>query len=323
MVTDNVATEPREAPIAAPEPTGVEDGLTPASLYGGAAKPPEKPDEKAEADTKEKPPKATPKAGTKADAEPDSAQQQRQWDEDRQRRDQDHANERKALVGQVDLMKAQMTALQTQLAEAGKTGADEEAGRKRLAAAGQLEGLMAGLKEEADPAVIAVAVQKMGALIADLIVTPTPGSAIDASQVQEILDRLGQIETGFRDLSAETAAQASEANLEKMLRALDHEFSPGSAKYRNAAVKRARDMLGAEGRTVDSPPTPLETQLALRNAYMAEAAGDKKPGDMPGGKAGVLPGDTGTGGSAAPFAMGPAGTLEEVLADKMRKGEVR
>jgi len=61
----------------------------------------------------------------------------------------------------------------------------------------------------------------------------------------------------------------------------------------------------------------------LRNAYMAEAAGDKKPGDMPGGKAGVLPGDTGTGGSAAPFAMGPAGTLEEVLADKMRKGEVR
>jgi hypothetical protein len=317
-----------EEPVALPEPGQDLEGpnLTDGALYGAmetGTKPDEKPPEKPDEKPKDKPKAA--KTEPKADAKPDekaaaAAEEQRRWDEERQRRDQEHANERKVLEGQIGELKGQLTALQTQLTQAVKKDPGEDPGKKRLLAAGQLEGLVAGMEGEDDPQVIAAAVRKMAGLMTEFVASPTPGSAVDASAIDSLIERLDKIEQGFDRIAAETAAQASEAGLERLLRGLDTEFG---AKHRNAAMKAAREALGARGFTETTPPTAFETELVLRNAYMAEAAGDKKPGELPKGRAGALPGDPGSGGTAAPFAAGPAGTLQEVLADKLRKGELR
>lgn len=294
-------------------------GLTAEGVYGSPQRQePEKEPQKQDK-PKAKAEKAEAKDAHDAEAE-EAADAKKQWDEERQGRDQAHANERKALEGQVELMREEVSRLQGHLEAATKIDTTAEDRKKRVEAAGRLEGLMASLDEESDPALIAKALRTMGGLMTEIVAAPTSTSAVDPGQVQQILDRLGQIEQGFQSLSAQTAAQASQANLDLLLKDLDSEFG---AQHRNAAVKAARDTLAAKGLSAEYPPTPLETELVLRNAYMAAVAGDKKAGAMPNGKASVLPGDTGAGGSSAPFAQGPPGTLQEVLADKLRKGEVQ
>jgi len=315
------------AAVADPKKVGLDgerpSGLRPEDLYAEVVKPEPKPPDKADDDAKvkkadKKPAKAEP------DAEPDAAAKaaadEKRWDEERQRRDQDHANERRLLEGQVTAMREQVTALSTQLAAAAKPAAHDKVAEKRLASLERLEGQLAGLSGESDPGAIAGAMRMMGGLMTDLMTAERDTATVDPSEVQKILDRLGKIETGFQDLAAMTTAQAAETTLERTLQRLDAEFG---AKHRNAALKAARDLMGARGRSADNPPTDLETELVLRNAYMAEAAGDKKPGDMPTGNAGVLPGDTGAGGSATQHATGKAGTLPEVLDMMRQEGKVR
>ena len=330
-----MAKDKENVAVADPEPTGLDAepvaGVTEGALYGltsGTPKVDEKPDAKADekpakdakADTK--PPA---KADAKAKPEPDAAAEaaaaeQKRWDEERQRRDQAHANERAALNNQIDLMKDQVTAMQAQIALAAKTETEDKAGKERMAVAERLQSQLVGLGAESDPGELTLALRTMGGLVADLLAKPSPSSPIDASAVQEIQDRIAKMEDSNKRLSDEIASQAAQANLERTLQKLDAEFGP---EHRNGAIKEAREMLGAYGRTGDNPPTSVETELVLRNAYMKRSAGDKKPSPMPDGKAGVLPGDTGAGGSATETPLGPSGSIEDVLADMQRKGQVR
>ncbi|HUX01723.1 MAG TPA: hypothetical protein VMY35_12170 [Phycisphaerae bacterium] len=256
-------------------------------------------------------------AGKKAPPKPDKADkdkppaEQPAWDKDRQRRDQEHATERRAFQGQLEAA-----------TEANRALADEIKALRRApgeaASAAEAAGLEAALakvdalSEASDPADVAEAMRAL-----KRYAVSRPKAGIDADRVAGIEKGLAALTASVQEMGESIATRQGRDALEGTATALDEEFG---AKLHNDAMELAGQMLMAEGRSLDDQPTLAEKKIALRAAYLQLARGEGgKPKPKPSPKVAA---DAGKGGGVvAP--KGSRGRTEDVLADMRREGKVR
>lgn len=247
------------------------------------------------------------------------------WDRDRQQRDQEAANERKALKAELDAMKAQLAAA-TQAAEkkADKTEDKVDAAKADALAEVEKQALEAidSIDESADSVKIGKTVKGALAKAFEAIKSYKADHG-DNAVVKELKQKLQDVEKRLNEESAakeenkrqeaeRRALEAQDAHIES----LDKQYG---ARYHNAAIKAAREMMEEDGYSESKRPSLAYSKRVLDLAYAKVA--DKPAAARPEPK-GPKP-DTGIGGLSPNTSYVKAGTLEDVkrqiLANRKKK----
>lgn len=245
------------------------------------------------------------------------------WDPDRQRDDQEKANERKALEKRNADLESEVTRLKEQAqATAGKPGASKE----DKAAAADLESLESEI-QAMDPEDMDTG--KLKAMMAKIAKAVKSAKSSDVEAVRQELRELKadrQKEQDDRSKAAERAqATRRNAALNAHIEALDKEHDP-SGKLRNEASTLVAKMIADEGYTADRLPDLATAKLMYNEAYRTLAKRGKPAGKgakKPSGDETPRPG-RGSGGPAIPpgTKLKP-GSIDEVFDQQMRAGHYR
>jgi len=302
MPIEKPEVDPKDTPPVK-EPDTVGAGVTMDTLY------PPKVDEKPDADkggepakTGEKKPEARP------DKKPDEAAAPPAWDKKRQERDQEHANERRAFMGQLDAMQKTNEALVERLEAMGTPAKPAEPDESVQ----ELSERIDGLGDDADPADLVAAVKALRRALS------RPHTSAD---VKELRDQLANLNESIQAMRTEgqqreesqAAYEGRKSRLAAKLVELDGKHG---VAVRNEAVKKAVAVLAEQGYTADHGADEFAEHLLLERCY-AEAAEDAKT--KPKTKPRV--GDNGVGGPG-PAAPRKTGTLDEVLDRMEHQGKV-
>jgi hypothetical protein len=303
--------EPTGEPMETENIEGI--GLSDDVLYGdGLTLPSEddkKPDEKKDEPKKpedkkpdEKPKEDDPEKPKKPDAAED---RQREWDQRQQQRDQEHANERKALMAKVEELTAKVGELATRpaSAQAKDDPADKDTEED------------AEITEESTASDIAKAIQN------------------DRKKTKALLDEIQSLKTQIGDMDkthkaekdaseqekarvqAETAVKAQKADWDGHLTDCDKQYGE---KFRADAIKAAGEYFASRGYTQQNlpPHEAAKARVELEYHRLAVKAGAKPAKEDPKPKL-----DKGTGGSPAQVLKG--GTIDEVAEDMRKAGKFR
>lgn len=252
--------------------------------------------------------------GAKGDDDKDKTKPDAQWDAERQRRDQEHANERRALVDQLRASQDTNQKLLDRLEAAAKPKAGSEADEdlKELddAIAAQAK-VSEALSEDSDPADLVraqrqavLANQALAKAIRKVRASSGNSPALEALRKQ-VADTQAELDELRGEGEGEAQARANEKRIGRFsdrVAALDKQYGPHLHNPANAiAVKRilaaGYNGLPPEDPRANPPPEDVEL-LAIELAYREakDALDTKKP--KGGGKA--LPAaDSGAGGGAA------------------------
>jgi len=318
------ADEPEQVAAAAQPGTGEGPGLNEEILYAkpegdGApvAKPADGADDKPKASAKSKADEDEEEdedlnEGEEAD-EPDDAGKAQAWDKDRQRRDEEHARERRELQGQAEAAAQANQALAEEiraLREGRETAASAAEDREVEEALARVD----ALSDLSEPAEIVAAVKAVKRLS-----LRAPKGGADAERVEKIEQALQSLAESVRGLGEATAVRQGREELEGAMAELDGEFG---AEFHNDALEVAGQYLLKQGRTLENPPTLAEKRIALRLAYTELKAG-KKPakGGKPKPKPAVSS-DAGRGGGLEAGGL-KRGSLRDVARDMQKEGKLQ
>lgn len=232
----------------------------------------------------------------------------RQWDLERQRRDQDHANERKALADQNAALQETTLRLLERLEKAGQPKPDSQAADDLA----DLSETIRGLTEDSEPTDIIRAMPKI--LDALKKVRASGGASTELTalrkQVEEQQAALEELRTG-QSQSAETRAyEKRKEHFNDFLDAKDKDKDYGP-DLRNEAVRIATAEVVDLGYTSENPCSEDVMILALKNAYR-EARDARTAKKVPARRDGGKPrpaADAGAGGGAAGGGGKPKGRM--------------
>jgi len=310
-----------------PGEKGEEAGLTDFTkhLNGGST-----PDPEAEA----KPKDGKDAGEDKAKAEEKAAEdRQREWDKDRQKRDQDAANQRKLVDSlqstvadqkkAIDDMKA---LLEKSVAAKGETKADEKTA-DRL---GDLSKQIADLEASGENADAPALIRGVKALHEQLVKLAESG--LDSKIASELAKKVESMEAKLaeRDAAdkAEKERQAAEAlqvaerravqKLRDHIGGLDKTYG---AKFHATAQEEALKILEDQGYSDDNRPELKHAMLVFEHAYLKVAG--KKPEARPRPKPASLMADPMNGGRPASGGDKPevkSGPLRQVIRDMKARG---
>jgi hypothetical protein len=237
------------------------------------------------------------------------------WDKERQARDQEQANERKALLAEVADLKKQVAAAaaaaekkadkpSATAADADKSEALADIERQALELADSIDG-------DADAAAIGKAVK--GALAKLFAAVKTVKNEHgDSADVRALKTKLDSIETALTESKAADAeakkAEAERRALESQdahIEGLDKKYG---ARFHNAAIKEARRMMEEDGFSDAKRPSLAYSKRVLDSAY-ATVAGKhvKAPAENKGARS-----DSITGGKSPNTTFIKPGSLADV-----------
>jgi hypothetical protein len=244
------------------------------------------------------------------------------WDAERQRRDQEHATERRALMDQNAALQETALRLLERLETAGKParGAEADEEVKELEEAIEAQARIAeALTDESDPVAL-VQLGRAGAKANQAIakalkkVRSSSGASPELAAVQQELEELRRI----------TESAAAGTTAEKRKKAWNEVMAEcqkrHGAQHTNAAINAYQKFFMDRGYDPNDPttyPTDTEQHLALRNAFL-EIAGAAKSPKKP---AGDVPLDDSRGGGPADKRR-KTGSLTQVLERMRREGKL-
>jgi len=290
------------------KPEGEPQGVTMDTLY------PPKSGEKPDADKGGEPakkPEEKPEA--KPDKKPETPAEPPAWDKERQKRDQEHANERRAFMGQMEAMQRTNEALVARLEEMATPPKPVEKDEGLEDMLGQVD----GLGEDADPAQLLSATKLLSKALRRVLSRPH-----SAAEVKELREQLAAQDKRIEAMQAETETREEEktsyegrkSRLTAKLLELDGKHG---VAVRNEAIKRAREILVEQGYTAEHEADEFAEHLLLERCY-AEAAAEQAGKPKPKPKVG----DDGVGG-AGPAAAPKRGSRREVLAMMEKEGKLK
>ena len=225
------------------------------------------------------------------------------WDAERQRRDQEHATERRALSDQLAAAQQINERLIERLekAAAPEKGSEADADMQELQAAVKAHNeAVESLSEESEPGAIVRAQREAAAtskaiLKALLKVKSSSGPSAEIAALQE---QLKELKDGATQTASDTAYAQRQDRLAKHLAKYDGDAAYGP-DLRNEAIRLATEKVVELGYTGENPAPEHVALLALENAYRdARDARTAKKAKGGGGKPKVTA-DAGTGGGAA------------------------
>ena len=211
--------------------------------------------------------------------------QKREWDKDQQKRDQEHANERKVLVAQVKEAQAERRATQTQIDEL------REAATKPVA---EPEDDLLGVDDDYEKLVN----------VSNTMKKTLQDQKQELAQLRDELTTVVKTQAGTNRVTTE----------QTMIESLSGEIG---AEFQNEAVAVSRAYLKQRGYTADKPASLDTTWLSLRLAYQALAA--KATKDKPGESEPSITIDSVTGGGATQENLSE-GSLDDIAA-AMKQGK--
>lgn len=231
----------------------------------------------------------------------------RSWDRERQRRDQEAANERKELRSEIETLKRE-------LAEARKNPAPEKSEGAGKEKPGSVD--VDALLEEAEKLNADSDAESIGKLVKGLVmaVRDREAGARTASELQEIRETVKRL-TEKADAQERQAVQSQiKAETDATVAALEKKHG---AHLRNPARERATAIFSEMGYDADKKLPDLPTWKAVMRAAYAEVAaekgGPKKPAKP------KTPQPSMSGGRTVATGKGiKAGSLSEVMS-RMRK----
>jgi len=229
----------------------------------------------------------------------DGEDAERNWDKDRQARDQERANELKELKQKLD--------------EREKTVNELISDRDQLQE--QLDTMKAELSDLRKQRE-----SSTGSDLQDDDLLDQDDEAALVKTIRDLANRIDMLEKQTIPQAVERArAQAREeaenaAALERVCARLDHEYGP---QYRNEAIAKAKERFLEEGFTDDHLPSAKHAVEVLEQMYK-ELAGSKKPEASNKGAADLATGG-GRGGGPVP-ASAKKGRLRDVIQDMQREG---
>lgn len=220
--------------------------------------------------------------------EPDKEPDKPQWDKERQRRDQEHANERKMLLSQLESMQTERMALQSQMDELRRSQQD-----KKPAAADDID---TELPLDLD-------YEKLVQYSAKL-----------AKTLREQRQQISKLESSVEQVSRHTSAAADKAAEQEILDRLAREYGE---QYRNEAQTIAATWLAECGYTTNRPPDRPLVMLALRDSFRELKARDQTGQAK---KATTL--DTAKGGSAPQASIGEYENVDDAAEALIKAGKI-
>lgn len=251
------------------------------------------------------------------------------WDPERQKRDQEHANEKKALQSKyesdVAVLKAQLA---TVLQRADSAAQQDGATRSQKDAADDLAGEIKALGkfDELDPDEMTAKDFKQalkahrGVLEKALAGRQSSGDSEVAKEVRELREKLEARERAESERREADRRAAIDADLNNHVKALDEQHG---ADLHNSAQKLAYKMALDAGYTPERTPDLTTIKLLYNEAYraLAEKKGRTTASRKP--ARGTAPRSVPGTGGAVPATPTKYGSLDDVLEDMAGRGRFR
>lgn len=239
------------------------------------------------------------------------------WDKERQARDQEAANERKALAAQIDELKAQMAKASTAAEKKADKSQDSDDVNRADAIADiekQAMELAESIDENSDAGAISKAVKGGFKKLFDALKSAKQDHG-DSSELRELKSKLQGMEQKLAEAETSKAAKDREEADQRALETQDAHIASLDKKYgaalHNSAIKRARAKMDAAGYSEKKRPA-VSTSMAFLDAAYAEIAlerGVKAAKSSP--SDGIRP-DSGVGGKTPNASYIKPGTLADV-----------
>lgn len=245
------------------------------------------------------------------------------WDKDRQREQQEAANERKALEAKVAALETKLSEVSAKAQEKADKSGDADDAAKADALADiekQANEMLAGIDEDANAEKLSKAL-KGGMTKLFEALKAVKAAHGDSRETRELKSKLEGLEKQLGEAKeAEAAKNRSKAESDAVdaqrahIVALDKKYGE---KLHNAAIRRAQEKMEAEGYSDKRRPSLAASKAFLDAAY-AEVALEKGVKAAPAKNTGPRP-DTGTGGrSPNTNEKLRSGSLDSVM-DQLRK----